>query len=412
MGQPRPHLFHRGHVVLWAAVLALIAAGGVVALTRTSASGTPAIARAAASASFTHPGVSDTKQSLDFVRRKIDADAEPWKSAFAQMKASPLASLSRTPKPIADVQCGPSSKPDIGCTDERTDALAAYTDALMAYLTGNEAYAAKAVELMDAWAATITKHSLSNAPLQTGWAGVSWARAGELVRATSTAWPAAKQAQFATMLRKVYLPALLKGSHANGNWELIMTDAAVGISVFLDDRASYDKAVNTWRGRVPAYVYVSSDGALPKAAPGMPDDRDALVKYWHGQTKFVDGLAQETCRDFGHTGWGLVAASHVAETAKLQGGPDLFGEMRDRLVAALEFHAGYDLGAAVPSWLCGGKVKKGLGPVLETAYNRYHNQLGVPMPQTSALLARTRPAGTDNHFLAWETLTHGDNPAA
>ncbi|GAA4553132.1 alginate lyase family protein [Amycolatopsis samaneae] len=403
MGQPRPHRFHRGHILLWAAVLALIVTGCVVA-TRPAA-----IARAAA---FTHPGVSDTRQSLDFVRQRIDAGAEPWKSAFAQLKASPLASLDRTPKPRADVQCGSRSKPDIGCTDERTDALAAYSDALMAYLTGNDAYAVKAAGIMDAWATTITKHSLSNAPLQTGWAGVSWARAGELVRATSKSWPAAKQARFATMLREVYLPTLLKGSHANGNWELIMTDAAAGISVFLDDRASYDTAVKTWRGRVPAYVYLGSDGPLPKAAPGMPDDRDKLIKYWYGQTKFVDGLAQETCRDFGHTGWGLVAASHVAETAKLQGGPDLFGEMRDRVVAALEFHAQYDLGAAVPSWLCGGKVNKGVGPVLETAYNRYHNQLGVPMPKTAALLARTRPAGTDNHFLAWETLTHGDNPRA
>lgn len=383
-----------------AAVVAL-AVGGFV-LTRV-ASGAP-------NAAFAHPGVYDTKSSLDFVRQQVNAGAEPWKSALAQMSKSAYASLTRVPKPIADVQCGPSSNPDIGCTDERTDALAAYTDGLVWSITGNTAYADEAVKIMTAWSGTIKRHSLSNAPLQSGWAGVSWARAGELIRGYA-GWPSAGQARFATMLRTVYLPVVIKGSHNNGNWELIMTDAAIGISVFLDDRADYDTAVTTWRGRVPAYVYLKSDGPLPKAAPGMPSDQASLIKYWYGQKTFVDGLAQETCRDFGHTGWGLTAAVQVAETARIQG-QDLFGEMRQRMAAALEFHAGYQLGAPVPSWLCGGTVHLGLGPTLETAYNHYHNQLGVALPNTAKLVAQDRPAGTDNHFVAWETLTHGDNPAA
>lgn len=96
--------------------------------------------------------------------------------------------------------------------------------------------------------------------------------------------------------------------------------AATGISVFLDDRASFDKAVPIWRKRVPAFIYLTSDGSLPKTAAGSSKDTgEEPIDYWQGQFMFVDGLAQETCRDFGHTGWDFAAAAHVAETARIQG---------------------------------------------------------------------------------------------
>jgi hypothetical protein len=65
----------------------------------------------------------------------------------------------------------------------------------------------------------------------------------------------------------------------------------------------------------------------------------------------------------------------------------------------------------VPSWLCGGYLKLGLGPVTEVGYNAMHNRLGYSMTNTQTLTERQRPAGTNNLFVAWETLTHGDNPA-
>lgn len=65
----------------------------------------------------------------------------------------------------------------------------------------------------------------------------------------------------------------------------------------------------------------------------------------------------------------------------------------------------------MPGWLCGGTLHLGLGPVTEVGYNAMHNRLGLPMTNTQALTERTRPSGTNNLFVAWETLTHGDNPA-
>ncbi|PTH83791.1 hypothetical protein C9J60_36260 [Streptomyces sp. A244] len=389
---------------LLAASAALVA--GVLARPADAAPGAPA-----APAAFVHPGVTVSKGQLDFTRSKVNAGAQPWKGAFDRMTASKYADLNRTPKPRAVVECGSYSNPNLGCTDEREDAIAAYTHALAWYITRDERHARKAIELMDAWSAVIRDHTNSNAPLQTGWAGSSWPRAAEIIKHTYPGnW--ANSGRFATMLRTVYLPEVINGSHSNGNWELSMMEAAVGISVFLEDKASYDKAMAKFRTRTAAYVYLESDGALPKTVPSQNlDTREKIVKYWQGQTTFVNGLSQETCRDFTHTGYGLSAISHVAETSRIQG-QDLYGtDVGERLRHGLGFHARYELGAGAEAWLCGGSLKPGLGPVSEVGHNALANRLGHAMANTEALTLRGRPAGSNNLFVAWETLTHGDNPA-
>jgi hypothetical protein len=358
---------------------------------------------------FAHPGVTVSRSQLDFVRQQVDAGAQPWKGAYDQMAASSYASLTRTPKPRAIVECGSYSNPNNGCTDERQDAIAAYTQALAWYITRDARHARKAIEIMDAWSATIRDHTNSNAPLQTAWAGSSWPKAAEIIKYTyDGGWP--NSGRFATMLRNVYLPEIINGSHSNGNWELSMTEATIGISVFLEDRSAYDRAVAKFRGRVPAFIYLSSDGALPRTAPGSGlDTRDEIVRYWHGQTTFVDGLSQETCRDFTHTGYGLAAIADVAETSRIQG-QDLYPEVGERLRHALGLHARYELGETPPARLRGGTVKRGLGPVTEVGFNALNNRLGHAMTNTGRLTEQNRPAGTNGLFVAWPTLTHARNP--
>ncbi|GAA3045794.1 alginate lyase family protein [Streptomyces roseofulvus] len=363
----------------------------------------------AAPAVFTHPGVTVSRGQLDFARSKVLTGAQPWKGAYDQMMASRYADPNRVPKPRAVVECGSYSNPDYGCTDEREDAIAAYTNALAWYVTRDARYAQKSIQLMDAWSAVITDHTNSNAPLQTGWAGSSWPKAAEIIKHTYTGgWP--NSGRFAAMLRDVYLPEVINGSHSNGNWELSMMEAAVGISVFLEDRASYDKAMAKFRTRAAAYVYLASDGELPKTVPSQNlDTRAKIVAYWQGQSTFVTGLTQETCRDLTHTGYGISALAHVAETSRIQG-QDLYGtDVGERLRQALGFQSTYELGTTVPSWLCGGSLRLGLGPVTEVGYNAMHNRLGFAMTNTETLTKRNRPAGTNNLFVAWETLTHGDN---
>ena len=367
----------------------------------------PAVA--AAPTSFVHPGVNLSTAQLDFVRAKVQANAEPWKSAYDQMMASPYASLSRTPAPRATVECGPVSNPNYGCTDERQDAIAAYTDALAWYINRDDRYAQKAIQIMDAWSAVLKEHTNDNAELQTAWSGASWPKAAEIIKHVHGDWP--NESRFDTMLRTVYLPEIINGDNRTGNWDLTMMEASVSISVYLDDLADYNKAIAKYLVRVPAYIYLSSDGDLPETVPAQNlDTRDKIVGYWQGQGTFVTGLTQETCRDFVHTGYGISSVGHVYETARIQG-QDLYPQVGERLRQALGFQARYEIQAEpVPSYLCGGSVNRGLGPITEVGFNALNTRLGIAMTNTQTLTESERPEGTNSLFVAWETLTNAENP--
>src|SRR4051812_6133448 len=80
---------------------------------------TNATTSATTTAGFHHPGVLVNREQLEFVKAKVAAGLEPWKSAFEAAKASDLGALTYTPHPIQTCECGPFSKPDIGCKDEQ-----------------------------------------------------------------------------------------------------------------------------------------------------------------------------------------------------------------------------------------------------------------------------------------------------
>ena len=196
-------------------------------------------------------------------------------------------------------------------------------------------------------------------------------------------------------------------------------EALLGIAVFLEDNSIYDAAMTKFLGRVPAYIYLESDGPLPKIAPSQNvtlNTEAKLIKYWQYQTTFVDGITQETCRDYAHAGYGLASIGHVMETARIQGDDmyaDNWGHLKDfgtRVYKALEFHAQYEPtggNLTVPDWLCNGTITRGLGPVTEVGFNALHTRLLKPLPFTEAYTLAQRPAGTKYLFVGWETLSHG-----
>jgi Alginate lyase len=360
-----------------------------------------------------HPGILVDKGMLDFVKAQIAAGAQPWKGALAQASSDSLGSLTYTPAPRANVDCGPSSNPDLGCTDEKNDVAAAYTDALIWYHTGNQKYADMAIKIMNAWSSTLQEHTGSNAPLQSAWAAEVFPRAAEIIRYSNAGWSSSDVQQFSTMLEKVYLPEVVNGSTSNGNWDTSMIEATMNIAVFLDDMTTFKKAVAMWRARTPAYIYLTSDGALPVQPPNDPKSTSALTTYWYSPAKFIDGLTQESCRDlpnsgtqgFGHAQYGVAGIINAAETARIQG-TDLFSSEQKRIVAMLELHSKYLNGASITS-LCDTLIAPvGPDPMWEIGYNAYANVLGQSLPETLQLVKSIRPTGATHHMV-WETLTHG-----
>jgi hypothetical protein len=186
--------------VLWGAALAAL-------LGCARAGGRPArVARA-----FRHPGLLNDGGELAALRRRVSGGKDP---AFEVMRESRFASLDWKPAPRRSVFCGPYSRPDYGCSEEKNDATAAYTHALLWAVTGTPAHARKAIEILDAWSATLKEHGGHNAPLQSAWVASVMTRAAEIVRHSSAQWrPRGDRAVLAAP--RDGLPPLRRRRHAH-----------------------------------------------------------------------------------------------------------------------------------------------------------------------------------------------------
>ncbi|KAJ5765697.1 Chondroitin AC/alginate lyase [Penicillium odoratum] len=368
----------------------------------------PGVVEPRAPSSWIHPGILMNTTQLELMKSRVASGTSPWSDAYEVMASNSLFNLSRTVSPVEMVECGSYSNPDVGCTAEREDSIASYSMALAWYITGEAKYATKAIYYMDAWSSVIIGHNNSNAPLQSGWVGSVWARTAEIIRYSDAGWSDDGIAQFKTMLTDVYLPEVIGGdANANGNWELVMMEAAIFIAIFTEDVDSYNTGMTGFLDRVPAYIYLTSDGDIPIAPVNSSYTTTAkLEAYWYGQTTFVDGLCQETCRDMEHTGYGIASISHVAETSRIQG-TDLFvEETGERLKYALEFHSYYALEGSFPSWLCDGTLTGVLDNVTEIGHTEFVSRLGDTMGNTTKYTEEKRPGGENGLFVLWETLTH------
>lgn len=357
--------------------------------------------RPAKPAGFAHPGVLLNRAQLDELKRRVVEGVEPQKTAFEKLRSSPLAARDYSPRPVPTVMSGPRSNPEVGAKAEQADSAAAYSQALMWCLTGDEIYAQNAVKILNAWASTLTGgHRHANGPVQAAWTGAVFARAAELIRYTYPQWTDAEVAACQNMFRTQFLPFMIHGDCENGNKELAMTEALINIGVFNDDREVFDLGVRMWRARTPAYIYLESDGPKPIEPPGCGP---AIWSNKGHMPELVDGLTQEAARDSHHSWMAFASLVNAAETARQQG-VDLYAEESRRIMAAMEFVARFLPPNNEPP---PEKLEFALQPTWEIAYNHYHNRLGHSLPKMAAVLPKVRPTAGHHHML-WESLTHAE----
>jgi hypothetical protein len=360
-----------------------------------------------------HPGVLVSREQLNFIKRQVQEKKEPIFGEFQKAVASQYAALDykmQGPPSTGVIECGSYSKPDHGCHAENADATAAYLQAVLWWITGDRRYADDSIRIMNTYSHQLKGYTLSNAPLQAAWSAEVWPRAAEIIRYSHAGWKAEDVQAFSDMLTKLNLPLIHDGGPQNGNWELSMIEGMIGIAVFTDDRALLDHAEKMWHERVPAYFYnYKLDGDHPKPLP-----RDNGHTTWNGATVFdasTSGIAQETCRDLGHTGYGISATLNAAETAHIQG-DKLYESEQTRLITAMEFDAHLLLRREpVPAAVCGGRIHYGDGNTLGIGYNEYHNRLGQSLPETRQWLDHvlTLQEPVDFHNTVFELLTDGED---
>jgi hypothetical protein len=394
---------------------------------------------------FAHPGVFVSASQLQYIREQIHAPGgnADVKAAYQKALRSEYGDTSYEPHgPPASgvIECGSYSHPNHGCSDENRDSATAYLQALLFALNGEAERAAIAGKVLDLYSSKLTKYNNSNAPLQAAWSAMMYTKAAELLAHTpKSGWGEAQQVErLARMLTSVSLPLYFDGSGANGNWELSMLDATIGLAVFTDNHTLFDHAVDFWRSRVPAYFWsaAAGDGDEPNKCPRdhsvwnsshcKPIGRtgSGCSGTYYGQKVLngsTDGICQETCRDFGHMAMGMASAHYLAETALIQG-VDLWKEQQVRLAAASEFHARWIMSqpasapapAPAPGYLCEGMgLKLRDGKTFEVGYNALHNRLNHAMPHTEKYLQdrmRKEVDPAQGLIMVYETLTNGGNP--
>ncbi len=350
-----------------------------------------------AHAGFVHPGMLHSQAELDFIRSKVRAEQEPWKTAWDQLRKSRYASLSYRPRPEADVVRDLRGRWR-GAKELGDDALAAYAHAIQWAIAQDTAHAEKTVEILNAWSPVLNSITGHDAKLLAGIAGYKFCNAAEIIRSTYPDWRSADQQQFKRMLLDVYYPVIKDFfPQANGNWDASMIVTMMCIGVFCDDAAIYERAVDY-------YLHGEGNGAIR-----------------HYVNEF--GECQESGRDQQHTQLGLGYLADACEVAWKQG-RDLYGAYDNRLAKAFEYTAQYNLGFEVPYELytsIDGKYRnpeissKGRGrfrPIYEKVYHHYHDRMGLEMKYTKMVLDRIRPEGEHWDHVSWGTLIYAGLPAS
>ena len=324
---------------------------------------------------FVHPGLLHSAADLQRIKTKVAEGAQPWAEAWvAFTNNNRWIAQDYTPRPLEIVGRG------VGATGQAnisSDCTAAYYNAIAWVVTGEERYAKKSIEIMNAWSYKCKEINGKDAVLCAGIYGYKLMNAAEIIRATYPGWSRADIAQFKHLARDVFYPVIKDfATFANGNWDGAAEAAMISIGVFLDDRAMFDRAARY-------YLAGSGDGSL--------------LHYVINDA----GQIQETGRDQMHTQLGIGLISCVAEVAWQQG-VDLYSAYGNRLLKGFEYTAKYNLGEDVPFEPTTDRTGKYVHQrpsvraeprvqVFEMVYNHYVNRAGVPAPYTARAAAARRP---------------------
>ncbi|HWW06277.1 alginate lyase family protein [Collimonas sp.] len=364
-------------------------------------------------ASFAHPGALHTQADLDRMKTKVGQGAQPWLDGWNVLVKNPHASLNWTPHPVEVVYRG---KDGAGHPENYAslfnDAAAAYALALRWKISGDAAYADKAIAILDAWSEKLTAiGGSSDKFLASGIYGYQFANAAEIMR-TYKQWPEADFNRFKTMMLNVFYPMNhdflvrhngAKIDHYWANWDLANMDSMIAIGILADRRDIYNEAIDYFK-------HGQGNGAI-----------DHVV--WK---IYPDGLGQtqESGRDQGHNTLNVSLLGAFCQMAWNQH-DDLFGYEDSRVLKGVEYIAKYNLGMDVPyapyrnsdvtQEVISSAGRGDSRPVWELFYNHYVNLKGQDAPYTKMFAEKLRPEGGGGNYgpnsggydqLGYGTLTY------
>jgi hypothetical protein len=282
-----------------------------------------------------HTGGLISQADLVRIKAMVASGTEPWLSGWNKLIANSHAQLTYTPHPTVKLIRGGNSpeEPDPdNYYNAYNDAAAAFQLAIRWKVSGDAAYAGKAVQILNAWAATCVKITGDPNSDLTAIYGFQFAIAGEILRDYSGWAPSDFSAfkQWAItvfyMRENVFL-TLHDHTCADlfwSNWDLCNIESIMAISILTDNRVIYNQAINYLQHGV-------GNGNLVK-----------VINYvFTGADK---GLAQmqESGRDQGHCTLEIALLGAIFQMAWNQG-DDLFSFDDNLFLKACEYEAKYNV---------------------------------------------------------------------
>jgi hypothetical protein len=322
---------------------------------------------------FVHPGGLHKQSDLDRMKLMVRAGVEPYASAARELANHARARFDYVVRG-SDLQTVVNRDGTNGPEFE-SDATAAYLNALMWAVTGDERHAEKCVEIFNAWRNVTEVTGGGTEALNAGLFAWKMVEAAEIIKSTFDGWSAADVQAFSNMLvRPGYsnseVPASLTESNGtfywriyrgdpgrHGNQDLIAWRAMITMGVFLDNRIMFERALRYFKGephRSDDLPYASG----PPPAGVQSADNEYFTTYQvgastnaeadHGYNGVLEhyvwpsGQNQESSRDQQHAFFGLGICAGIAEVAWNQG-DGVYNALDYRLLKGFEHMARYNV---------------------------------------------------------------------
>ena len=313
---------------------------------------------------FVHPGIPFTQSDLD--QLKVNITKEPWLSGYNALKDDYRSQLSFTMRgPFATV----TRSPDLNNSPWKIDMVAIHNLTFMYVFTGDAAYAAKATQILDAWAVTNTTWGGGENMLDIGDYAPYFITAADILKSTYPGWTADNTTHVNNYFANVLYPASwVPNPLRDCNKGAIQLQIALGIAAFLDDEVKWNQSIESYR--------MEAGAALRNSLPSGQVGDSGRDDHWFGQA------------------WALTWDAEVA----FKQGVDMFAEMNNRLLAVGELYNHYAIdptgltftpyGGYSVYWTNGWGIATGsrkqhpFNNIIQAAYSL---RKGIPTPYTDQM---------------------------
>ncbi|MBP0904011.1 DNRLRE domain-containing protein [Mariniflexile gromovii] len=332
-------------------------------------------------AQFVHPGLWHKKSDLDRMKYMIEANVDPYISSYNNLKSDGKSSYDYVVRKDPNDHTLSRENPSHQRYQYESDALAAYQNALMWYITGDTRHAEKSIEILNAWSKLVSFFGGGTEPLCAGLYGAPLINAAEIIKSTYTGWAANDIQAFKDMLVypgysnttipqtdinndnvTFYWRTFMGDPGRHGNQGLLAWRTVMAIGVFLDNEIIYDRALRQIQGlphRADDIPYPSGPAITnptPLASSNEYYDefqllgRENTIEDYGFDDQiqhyiYDNGQCQESSRDQVHSSLGIGTIAEMMEVAWNQG-TDLYSFLDDRVLKGLEFTTKYNLSSA------------------------------------------------------------------